>query len=66
MPTSPFHNKQREFMSLEIFDIVIPLYRIRWNTRAVLEGLTGELHTKLHNLAKERKSLLEKAFKKIV
>ena len=27
-------------MSSEIFDIVIPLYRIRWNTQAVLEGLT--------------------------
>ena len=24
----------------ELFDIVIPLYKIRWNTRAVLEGLT--------------------------
>ncbi|MGF1492241.1 MAG: DUF6492 family protein [Microcoleaceae cyanobacterium] len=24
----------------ETFDFVIPLYRIRWNTRAVLEGLT--------------------------
>ena len=27
-------------MSLEKFDFVIPLYRIRWNTRAVLEGIT--------------------------
>jgi len=27
-------------MSLEPFDFVIPLYRMRWNTRAVLEGLT--------------------------
>ena len=27
-------------MSSEIFDIVIPLHRIRWNTRAVLEALT--------------------------
>ena len=25
---------------LKVFDIVIPLYQIRWNTRAVLEGLT--------------------------
>ncbi|MGD1920880.1 MAG: hypothetical protein ACFCAD_19560, partial [Pleurocapsa sp.] len=24
----------------EVFDIVIPLYQVRWNTRAVLEGLT--------------------------
>jgi len=28
-----------KFMS-EVFDIVIPLYQIRWNTRAVLEGIT--------------------------
>ena len=27
-------------MSRKIFDFVIPLYRIRWNTRAVLEGIT--------------------------
>ncbi|MEO1209982.1 MAG: DUF6492 family protein [Cyanobacteria bacterium J06638_20] len=27
-------------MQPEAFDIVIPLYRARWNTRAVLEGLT--------------------------
>ncbi|MGD1905863.1 MAG: DUF6492 family protein [Leptolyngbyaceae cyanobacterium] len=27
-------------MSESIFDIVIPLYRCRWNTQAVLEGLT--------------------------
>ncbi len=29
-----------KFMFREVFDIVIPLYQIRWNTRAVLEGLT--------------------------
>lgn len=28
-------------MSQQSFDIVIPLYRARWNTRAVLEGLTA-------------------------
>lgn len=28
-------------MTLDAFDIVIPLYRERWNTRAVLEGLTS-------------------------
>ena len=27
-------------MSQETFDFVIPLFRIRWNTRAVLEGIT--------------------------
>ena len=27
-------------MSSEVFDFVIPLYRVRWNTRAVLEGIT--------------------------
>lgn len=28
-------------MSSEVFDFVIPLYRVRWNTRAVLEGITS-------------------------
>ncbi|MEM7591688.1 MAG: DUF6492 family protein [Cyanobacteria bacterium P01_A01_bin.83] len=28
-------------MSSEVFDFVIPLYRVRWNTRAVLEGITA-------------------------
>lgn len=27
-------------MAQEVFDIVIPLFRVRWNTRATLEGLT--------------------------
>lgn len=27
-------------MSQEVFDFVIPLYQVRWNTRAVIEGLT--------------------------
>ena len=27
-------------MSAEVFDFVIPLYKIRWNTQAVLEGIT--------------------------
>ncbi|MGK7887041.1 MAG: DUF6492 family protein, partial [Crocosphaera sp.] len=27
-------------MSSKIFDFVIPLYRVRWNTQAVMEGLT--------------------------
>lgn len=27
-------------MTPEVFDFVIPLYRVRWNTRAVLEGIT--------------------------
>lgn len=27
-------------MASETFDIVIPLYKVRWNTQAVLEGLT--------------------------
>ena len=29
---------------LEVFDFVIPLYRVRWNTRAVLEGITTHYH----------------------
>lgn len=37
---------QRE--SLEPFDLVVPLYRVRWNTRAVLEGLTH--HYQPHTL----------------
>lgn len=28
-------------MSSDPFDIVIPLFRVRWNTRAVMEGLTS-------------------------
>lgn len=28
-------------MLIETFDFVIPLYKVRWNTRAVLEGLTA-------------------------
>ncbi|MGF1516020.1 MAG: DUF6492 family protein [Elainellaceae cyanobacterium] len=28
-------------MTKQSFDIVIPLYRLRWNTRAVVEGLTA-------------------------
>ncbi|MGB5632921.1 MAG: hypothetical protein WBM86_09110 [Waterburya sp.] len=27
-------------MSSEVFDFVVPLYRVRWNTRAVLEGIS--------------------------
>ena len=29
-------------MSQAVFDFVIPLYQVRWNTRAVLEGLTTQ------------------------
>ncbi|MCS6813235.1 MAG: DUF6492 family protein [Cyanobacteria bacterium] len=28
-------------MQYDLFDIVVPLYRVRWNTRAVLEGITS-------------------------
>ena len=28
-------------MTSEVFDFVIPLFQIRWNTRAVLEGITS-------------------------
>lgn len=28
-------------MTTEIFDCVIPLFKVRWNTRAVLEGITA-------------------------
>ena len=31
-------------MSIETFDLVIPLFKLRWNTRAVLEGLTKHYH----------------------
>ncbi len=49
-------------MSSEIFDIVIPLYRIRWNTRAVLEGLTKNYQPRsIHVVApKEQAEALEK------
>ncbi|MEO0828527.1 MAG: DUF6492 family protein [Cyanobacteria bacterium J06642_9] len=51
-------------MSSEIFDIVIPLYRIRWNTRAVLEGLTihyGPRSIHVIAPAPEARSLAEQA-----
>lgn len=49
-------------MPQEIFDFVIPLYRIRWNTQAVLEGITshyqpGAIHIIAPNL--EAQSLQE-------
>ncbi|VEP15282.1 conserved hypothetical protein [Hyella patelloides LEGE 07179] len=47
-------------MSQEIFDFVIPLYRIRWNTRAVLEGISSHYQPRaIHVIAPapEAKSL---------
>ena len=39
-------------MSPEVFDFVIPLYRVRWNTRAVLEGITTHYHPRsIHVIA---------------
>ena len=39
-------------MSLETFDFVVPLYRVRWNTRAVLEGITHHYQPRaLHIIA---------------
>ena len=39
-------------MSSEVFDFVIPLYRVRWNTRAVLEGITTHYHPRsIHVIA---------------
>ena len=39
-------------MTQEIFDIVIPLYHVRWNTRSVLEGLTAQYKPrKIHVIA---------------
>ena len=49
-------------MSHDIFDFVIPLYRIRWNTRAVLEGISSHYKPRaIHVIApaSEAKSLAE-------
>lgn len=41
-------------MSQEPFDFVIPLYRLRWNTRAVLEGITAHYAPRsIHVIAPE-------------
>ncbi|MEM9450526.1 MAG: DUF6492 family protein [Cyanobacteria bacterium P01_E01_bin.6] len=41
-------------MAYESFDVVIPLYRMRWNTRAVLEGLTTHYSPRsIHVIAPE-------------
>ena len=51
-------------MSREVFDIVIPLYQIRWNTRAVLEGLTTHYQPRaIHVIApvSQARSLAEMA-----
>ncbi|MEM9512778.1 MAG: DUF6492 family protein, partial [Cyanobacteria bacterium P01_E01_bin.48] len=39
------------------FDVVIPLYQVRWNTRAVLEGLTTHYSPRaIHVIAPERQA----------
>lgn len=41
-------------MAHEVFDFVIPLFRMRWNTRAVLEGLTKHYQPRsIHVIAPE-------------
>jgi hypothetical protein len=41
-------------MAQEMFDFVIPLFRMRWNTRAVLEGLTKHYQPRaIHVIAPE-------------
>jgi len=41
-------------MAKETFDFVIPLYQLRWNTRAVLEGLTKHYRPRaIHIIAPE-------------
>lgn len=46
-------------MSQEIFDFVIPLYRVRWNTRAVLEGITTHYAPRaIHVIAPEPEARL--------
>lgn len=45
-------------MAKETFDFVIPLYRWRWNTRAVLEGLTHHYRPRaIHIIAPETEVL---------
>ncbi|WP_346291499.1 DUF6492 family protein [Sphaerothrix gracilis] len=49
-------------MSQDVFDFVIPLYRVRWNTRAVLEGITSHYEPRqIHIItpATEARSLRE-------
>lgn len=51
-------------MSQASFDIVIPLFRTRWNTRAVMEGLTNHYHPRcIHiiTLPDEVENLQEKS-----
>ena len=51
-----------EIMPTEVFDFVIPLYKIRWNTQAVLEGITAHYHpNSIHIIApgEEARSLLQ-------
>lgn len=51
-------------MAQESFDIVIPLYKARWNTQAVMEGLTTHYSPRsIHiiTLESEAPSLQEKA-----
>ncbi|MGB3691704.1 MAG: DUF6492 family protein [Spirulinaceae cyanobacterium] len=51
-------------MAPETFDFVIPLYRIRWNTQAVLEGITTHYQPRaIHVIAPgfEARSLAEAA-----
>lgn len=44
-------------MSPEIFDFVIPLYQLRWNTRAVLEGITAHYAPRsIHVIAPEQQA----------
>ena len=51
-------------MKQEVFDIVIPLYQVRWNTRAVLEGLTARYQPRAIHVvapAAQARSLAEMA-----
>ncbi|GGA33141.1 hypothetical protein CYANOKiyG1_50130 [Okeania sp. KiyG1] len=46
-------------MSKETFDFVIPLYKVRWNTQAVLEGITHHYKPRaIHIIAPENEVLL--------
>jgi hypothetical protein len=55
---------QTSFQNLSEFDMVVPLYQVRWNTRAVLEGLTTHYAPRaIHVItpAPQGRSLQEKA-----
>lgn len=49
---------QSKIMPKETFDFVIPIYQVRWNTQAVLEGITHHYKPRgIHIIAPENQAL---------